>query len=158
MVGGAGIILPNGMLLHEFKTGMVGGAGIILPNGMLLHEFKTGRTITMELVIMFLTWRWEADRGVCMAEQYFWDQESVNPRGWVCVATAQQPSRMFMLMPIAAMEGDMWACVHVGWVGMAHGQMTGTPQAWVRVEQTWAISDLRDWFHDAREDVISKLR
>ena len=37
----------------------------------------------------------------------------------------------------------MQACVHVAWVGVMHGQMTDSPQAWVRAEQTWAISDLQ---------------
>ena len=55
----------------------------------------------MESVIMFLTWRWEADHGLCMVGQYFRDQESVSPLGWVCVVTAPQPCGTFMLMPIA---------------------------------------------------------
>ena len=78
-----------------------------------------------------------------MVGQYFRDQESVSPLGWACVVTAPQPSRTFMLMPIAVVEVDMQACVHVGWVGVMHGQMTGSPQAWVRAEQMWAISDLQ---------------
>ena len=97
----------------------------------------------MEPVIMFLTWQWEADHGLCMVGQYFRDQESVSPLGWACVVTAPQPSRTFMLMPIAVVEVDMQACVHVGWVGVMHGQMTGGTRAWVRAEQTWAISDLQ---------------
>ena len=38
--------------------------------------------------------------------------------------------------------GGHVACLHVAWVGVAHGQMTGSPQAGVRAEHTWAISDL----------------
>ena len=97
----------------------------------------------MEPVIMFLTWRWEADHVLCMAGQYLRGQESVSPLGWACVVTAPQPSRTFMLMPIAVVEVDMQACVHVGWVEVMHGQMTGSPHAWVRAEQMWAISDLQ---------------
>ena len=78
-----------------------------------------------------------------MVRQYLEDQESVSLLGWACVVTAPRPSRTFMLMPIAVVEVDMQACVHVGWVRVMHGQLTGSPQAWVRAEQTWAISDLQ---------------
>ena len=78
-----------------------------------------------------------------MVGQYLRDQESVSPLGWACVVIAPQPSRTFMLMPIAVVEVDMQACVHAGWVWVMHGQLTGSPQAWVRAEQTWAISDLQ---------------
>ena len=78
-----------------------------------------------------------------MVGQKFRDQESVSPLGWVCVVTALEPCCKFMLMPIAVVEMDIQACLHVGWVGVMHGQMTGSPQAWVRAEQTWAISDLQ---------------
>ena len=71
----------------------------------------------MEPVIMFLTWRWEADHGLCMVGPYLRDQA--------------QPCRTFMLMPIAVVEMDMQACVHVGWVGVMHRQMTGSPQTWL---------------------------
>ena len=50
-----------------------------------------------------------------MVGQYLGDQESVSPLGWACVVTAPQPSRTFMLIPIAVVEVDMQACVHVGW-------------------------------------------
>ena len=46
-------------------------------------------------------------------------------------------------MPIAVVEMDIQACVHVGWVGVMHGQMTVGPRAWVSAEQTWAISHLQ---------------
>ena len=62
-----------------------------------------------------------------MVELYSRDQESMSPLGWACVVTAPQPCRTFMLMPIAAVEVDIKACVHVGWVGVMHGQMTGSP-------------------------------
>ena len=67
----------------------------------------------------------------------------MSPLGWACVVTVPQPCRTFMLMPIAVVEVDMQACVHAGWVGVMHGHMSGSPQAWVRAEQTWAISDLQ---------------
>ena len=47
--------------------------------------------------------------------------------GWACVGTAPQPSRTYTLMPIAVVEVDMQACVHVGWVGLMHGQITSSP-------------------------------
>ena len=62
-----------------------------------------------------------------MVGQYLRDQDSVSPLGWACVVTAPQPSRTFMLMPIAVVEVDMQACVHVGWVGVMHGHLTPPP-------------------------------
>ena len=96
----------------------------------------------MEPVIMLLAWRWEADHGLCMVGQYVREQEAMSPLGWPCVVAEPQPCRTSMLMPIVVVEVDMQACLHVGWVGVMHGLMNGSPHAWVRAEQTRAISNL----------------
>ena len=77
----------------------------------------------MEPIILFLTWRWEEDHRLCMVGQNFRDQELVSPLSWACVVTTLQPCCTLMLMPIAVVEMDIHACVHVGWV-----KLTPPPQ------------------------------
>ena len=45
-----------------------------------------------------------------MVGQYLRDQESVSPLGWACVVTVPQPSRTFMLIPIAVVGAPPPPC------------------------------------------------